>query len=81
MKKIINKIKDLFDVAKYKRQRNSFENKYNSRNADYVKVLEDYHELSIKNIELQNQVKDLKADKKELKRIIEEEMTPKKKRG
>ena len=79
--KIINKIKDLFDVAKYKRQRNSFENKYNSRNADYVKVLEDYHELSIKNIDLQNQVKDLKAESKELKRTLEEDMTPKKKRG
>lgn len=79
--KIKNKVKDLFDVMKYKRQKNTFENKYNSRNADYIKVLEDYHELSIKCTNYENQIKDLKKETKELKRTIEEDMTPKKKRG
>jgi predicted nucleic acid-binding Zn-ribbon protein len=79
--KIRNKIKDLFDVIKYKRQKNTFENKYNSRNAEYIKVLEDYHELSIKCTNYENQIKDFKKDIKELKRTIEEDMTPKKKRG
>ena len=79
--KIKNKIKDLFDVMKYKRQKNTFENKYNSRNAEYIKVLEDYHELSIKCTNYENQIKDFKKEIKELKRTIEEDMTPKKKRG
>ena len=81
MTKLKNIIKDFFDVKKYKRQRNTFENKYNSRNAEYVKVLEDYHDLDVRYLDMQNQVKEYKKEIKELKRIIEEEMTPKKKRG
>lgn len=81
MGKMKNKIKDFFDVVKYKRQRNTFENKYNSRNADYIKVLEDYHESSLKCTNYENQIKDQKKEIKELKRIIEEDMVPKKKRG
>lgn len=80
MKKIFKKIKDFFNVVKYKRQRNTFENKYNARNDDYVKILEDYHELSLKETELRNQVKDYKKEIKELKRIINEDMVPKKKK-
>lgn len=80
MKKALKKIKDFFNVTKYKRQRNTFENKYNARNDDYVKILEDYHELSLKETELRNQVKDYKKEIKELKRIINEDMTPKKKK-
>lgn len=81
MKKLKNKIKDFFDVVKYKKQRNSFENKYNSRNADYIKVLEDYHELSIRCTNYENQIKEQKKEIKEYKRTIEEDMIPKKKRG
>lgn len=80
MKKAFKKIKDFFNVIKYKRQRNTFENKYNARNDDYVKILEDYHELSLKETELRNQVKDYKKENKELKRIINEDMIPKKKK-
>jgi seryl-tRNA synthetase len=74
------KLKDFFDVRKYRIKMNTAINKYNSRNADYIKILEDYHELSIKIIELQNQVKELKEERKELKRIINEDMTPKKRK-
>lgn len=81
MGKLKNKIKDFFDVVKYKRQKNTFENKYNSRNADYIKVLEDYHEKDLKCTNYENQIKELKQERKELKRIIEEDMVPKKKRG
>ena len=80
MKKKIKKIKDFFNVTKYKRQRNTFENKYNARNDDYVTILEDYHELSLKEAELRNQIKDYKKEIKELKRIINEDMIPKKKK-
>ena len=80
MKKIFKKIKDFFNVIKYKRQRNTFENKYNARNDDYVKILEDYHELSLKETELRNQIKEYKKENKELKRIINEDMVPKKKK-
>lgn len=80
MKKVFKKIKDFFNVIKYKRQRNTFENKYNARNDDYVKILEDYHELSLKEAELRNQIKDYKKEIKELKRIINEDMIPKKKK-
>lgn len=80
MKKLFKKIKDFFNVIKYKRQRNTFENKYNARNDDYVKILEDYHELSLKEAELRNQIKDYKKENKELKRIINEDMIPKKKK-
>ena len=80
MKKAFKKIKDFFNVIKYKRQRNTFENKYNARNDDYVKILEDYHELSLKEAELRNQIKDYKKENKELKRIINEDMIPKKKK-
>lgn len=80
MKKIFKKIKDFFNVVKYKRQRNTFENKYNARNDDYVTILEDYHELSLKEADLRNQIKDYKKEIKELKRIINEDMIPKKKK-
>lgn len=80
MKKLFKKIKDFFNVVKYKRQRNTFENKYNARNDDYVTLLEDYHKLSIKELEERNQIKEYKKENKELKRIINEDMIPKKKK-
>lgn len=67
--KLVDKIKDYFNVAKYKRQRNTFENKYNSRNEDYIKILEDYHDLSIKYTEQQSQIKE---QKKEIKILTEQ---------
>jgi len=81
IEKIGNKIKDFFAVRKYKRQRNTFENKYNARNDEYVTVLEDYHKLSIKETELRNRLKDCKKEIKELKRIINEDMVPKNKKS
>lgn len=80
MKKLFKKIKDFFNVIKYKRQRNTYENKYHARNDDYVTLLEDYHKLSIKELEERNQIKDYKKDIKELKRVINEDMVPKKKK-
>ena len=80
MGKITNKIKDLFDVIKYKRQRNTALNKYYARNEDYIELLETVPQLTKEILELQKQVKKLKEEKKELKRIIEEEMQPKKKK-
>ena len=81
---IINKIKkyfkDFFDVIKYKRRSNAFENKYNSRNEEHVILLEDYHELSVRDMEKDKQIIKLKAEIKELKRIINEDMEPKKKK-
>ena len=81
IEKIGNKIKDFYAVRKYKRQRNTFENKYNARNDEYVTVLEDYHKLSIKETELRNRLKDCKKEIKELKRIINEDMVPKNKKS
>ena len=80
MKKLFRKIRDLFDVAKYKRQRNTFENKYNSLNEKYIKVLEFITNLEVKVDSYENQIKKLKEERKELKRIIEEEMIPKKRK-
>ena len=80
MKKIKNKILDFFDVIKYKRQRNTAMNKYNARNDDYISSLETIQILVIQNMEYQKQIEKLKSERKELKRIIEEDMTPKKKK-
>lgn len=77
---MINKIKDLFNVIKYKRQRNTAINKYNARNEEYIESLETLSLIVKQNLDYQNQIKKLKEERKELKRIIEEEMQPKKKR-
>ena len=76
-----NKIRDLFDVIKYKRQRNTALNKYYARNDDYITSLETIQTLVLQNVEFQKQIEKLKAEKKELKKTIEEDMIPKKKRG
>ena len=78
--KFIWKIKDFFDVIKYKRKANSAINKYNARNEEYIDSLKTVQRLTDEKNELQNQIISLKEDKKELKRIIAEEMTPKKKK-
>lgn len=80
MKKLFKKIKDLFDVRKYKRQRNTLENKYNALNEKYVQTLELIPTLVVKIENYENQIKSQKKDIKEFKRIIEEDMIPKKKK-
>lgn len=81
IEKIGKKIKDFFDVRKYKRQRNTFENKYLARNEQYIELLESDRRMLNENVSLKEQVRELKKEIKELKRIIEEEMTPKKKKS
>ncbi len=80
LKKINSKVKDFFDVRKYKKQRNTYENKYNARNEQYIELLESDRSMLNKNIQLEAQIRDLKKEIKELKRTIEEDMVPKKKK-
>lgn len=80
IEKIKKVLKDLVDVKKYKKQKNTFENKYNSRNEEYIELLETIPMLCKKLDNYETQIKDLKAERKELKRIIEEDMTPKKRK-
>lgn len=65
-------IRDLFDVIKYKKQRNTALNMYHSRNDEYILALETTQTLVIQNLELQKQLEKLKSERKELKKIIEE---------
>lgn len=76
--KVINKIKDFFDVAKYKRQRNTYENKYRARNEQYIDLLESDRSMLNENINLKDQIKDLKKEIKELKADLEERKTKRK---
>ena len=73
------KIQDLFDVIKYKRQRNTALNKYYARNDDYITSLETIQTLIKQNLNYQKIIEDLKRERKELKKIIEENPTKKKK--
>lgn len=73
------KIQDLFDVIKYKRQRNTALNKYYARNDDYVTALETIQTLIKQNLNYQKIIEDLKRERKELKKIIEENPTKKRK--
>jgi len=70
--KIGDRIKDFFDVIKYKRQRNTALNKYEARNEDYIKSLETVQILVLQNVEFQKQIEKLKEEKKELKKLVEE---------
>lgn len=70
--KMKNKIKDFFDVRKYKRQRNTFENKYNARNEEYIELLQADRSMLNENVQLKEQIRELKKEIKELKRKIEE---------
>lgn len=79
-RKIKDKTKDFFNVIKYKRQRNTALNNLNSRNDDYITALETIQTLTIEILNYQKQINKLKEDKKELKRVITEDMTPKKKK-
>lgn len=72
IKKASRKIKDLFDVRKYKKQRNTFENKYLARNEQYIELLEADRSMLNENVQLKEQIRELKKEIKELKRKIEE---------
>lgn len=71
-KKIKEKISDFFNVKKYKRQRNTFENKYNARNEEYIELLQADRSMLNENVQLKEQIRELKKEIKELKRKIEE---------
>ena len=71
-KKIKEKISDFFNVKKYKRQRNTFENKYLARNEQYIDLLEADRSMLNENVQLKEQIRELKKEIKELKRKIEE---------
>ena len=71
-KKIKEKISDFFNVKKYKRQRNTFENKYLARNEQYIELLEADRSMLNENVQLKEQIRELKKEIKELKRKIEE---------
>lgn len=79
-KTIEKKVKDFFDVKKYKKQKNTFENKYLARNEQYIELLETIPMLVKKLESYEAQIKEQKKDIKEYKRIIEEDMIPKKKK-
>ena len=72
LKTVKRKIKDLFDVRKYKRQRNTFENKYLARNEQYIELLEADRSMLNENVSLKEQVRDLKKEIKELKKEVVE---------
>lgn len=78
--KLKNVFKDFIDVKKYRIKANTIENKYNARNKEYILALETTQALVIQNVELQKQLEKLKEERKELKRIINEDMTPKKRK-
>lgn len=71
-KKIIRGIKDLFDVRKYKKQRNTFENKYLARNEQYIELLEADRSMLNENVSLKEQIRELKKEIKELKKEVNE---------
>ena len=75
---MINKIKDFFDVIKYKRRANTALNKYEARNSDYIDALETVQTLTKEILNYQKQIAKLKQEKKDLKRVMEEDMIPKK---
>ena len=60
--KIGDKIKDFFDVKKYKKQRNTAINKYEARNDDYIVALETVQTLVNQNVEYQKQIEKLKLE-------------------
>lgn len=72
MKSMLSKFKDLFNVAKYKRQRNTFENKYLARNEQYIDLLEADRSMLNENVQLKEQIRELKKEIKDLKKEIVE---------
>ena len=76
---MINKIKDFFDVIKYKRRANTALNRYEARNSDYIDALETVQTLTKQILSNQAEIMKLKNERKELKRLLEEKTTKKKK--
>ena len=85
--KIGNKIKDRYDVIKYKRIANTAINDKNTIQDKYTKVLETNTEALQKGLDdykekqqLIEKINKLKDEIKELRRVIAEDMTPKKRK-
>lgn len=64
--------KDLFDVMKYKRKLNTLEVKYIALNDKYVKLLETKVDYSERILILENTIKELRGEKRELKKELAE---------
>lgn len=79
-KKIKSKLNDYFNVRKYRRLANTHENDANTVRKDYVVALETIQTLVIQNIELQKENQKIKNERKELKRVIAEDMVPRKRK-
>lgn len=75
-----NKIKDFFNVRKYKRRINTLENKCQALSDELIELLKSDRSMLNDNIKLKEQIKELKKEIKELERIINEDMTAKKKK-
>lgn len=67
MKKIISKIKDLFNVRKYKRRINTLENKCQALSDEQIELLKSDRSMLNDNTKLKDQVKELKKENKELR--------------
>ena len=86
--KIGNKIKDRFDVIKYRRIANRRKNERDTANERIVE-LQDLNMKALTKLlndsedkrKLQEKIDKLKDEIKELRRVISEDMIPKKKRG
>lgn len=76
---MINKIKDFFDVIKYKRRANTALTMYESRNSDYIEALETIQILTKEILNYQKEITRFKNERKELKRLLEEKTSKKKK--
>lgn len=71
MKKVINKIKDFFNVRKYKRRISTLENKCQALSDELIELLKSDRSMLNDNIKLKDQVKELKKEIKELKIELE----------
>lgn len=74
-----NKIKDFFDVIKYKKQRNTALNRYEARNSDYITALETIQTLTKEILNYQKEITRFKNERKELRKLLEEKTSKKKK--
>lgn len=80
MKKLFRKFKDLMNVKKYKRKISSLEIKVQALSDEYIELLKADRSMLNDNVQLKETVREQKKEIKELKRIIEEDMIPRKKK-
>ena len=80
MKKLFKQIKDLMNVRKYKRKISSLEIKLQALSDEQIELLKADRSMLNDNVQLKEQVREQKKEIKELKRIIEEDMIPRKKK-